>query len=115
MTTLAARRFRALARGKTSGAGGFEHRLSMPPELVYAVVTIAHMKGNPAMAAEIIDLAAVRNARRQPAKFEPEPAKFEPLPEPTPEQMAAYAQDFLDMFVPLASRPPLKRSRRRPT
>jgi hypothetical protein len=85
-------------------------------------IVIAHMKGNPAMAAEIIDLAAVRNARRQPAKFEPVPAKFEPVPAkfepvpgPTPEQKAAYEQDFLDLFVPVASLPPVKRSRKRPT
>jgi hypothetical protein len=51
------------------------------------------------MTAEIVDLVAVRNARRQPA------------PEPTPEQKAA--QDFLDLFVPLASVPKM-RSRKRP-
>jgi hypothetical protein len=62
------------------------------------------MKGYPAMAAEIIDLAAVRNARR------PKP---EPVPEPTPEQRAA--QDFLDLFVPVGSITPRKRSRKRPT
>jgi hypothetical protein len=52
---------------------------------------------------EIVDLAAVRNARRP----QPEPA----APEPTPEQRAA--QDWLDMWVPLASLP-VKRSRKRP-
>jgi hypothetical protein len=83
----------------------------MPLEHAYAI--IAHMKGYPAMAAEIIDLAAVRNARL--AKVEPEPAKFEPVPGPTPEQKAPYAQDFLDLFVPVASLPPMKRSRKRPT
>ena len=56
------------------------------------------------MAAEIIDLAAVRNARR------PNP---EPVPEPTPEQTAA--QDFLDLFVPLASVPKMRTRKRRPT
>jgi hypothetical protein len=63
------------------------------------------------MAAEIIDLAAVRNARRP--KPEPVLVKSEPVPEPTPEQKAA--QDWLDMFVPVGSLP-MKRSRkRRPT
>jgi len=75
-------------------------------------VVIAHMKGNPAMAAEIIDLAAVRNARL--AKVEPAPIKPEPPPEPTPEQRAAWAQDYLDMWVPVAWLPPVERSRKRP-
>jgi hypothetical protein len=57
------------------------------------------------MTATIIDLAAVRNARRP----QPEPA----APEPTQEQRAA--QDWLDMWVPVGSLP-MKRSRkRRPT
>ena len=74
----------------------------MPLELAYAIIT--HMKGSPAMAAEIVDLAAVRNARR------PKP---EPVPEPTPEQTAA--QGFLDLFVPLASVPKIRSRKRRPT
>ena len=95
-----------MARAKTSGAGGFERRLSMPLE----AVVIAHMKGNPAMAAEIIDLAAVRNARL--AKVEPAPIKPEPPPEPTPEQRAAWAQDYLDLFLPVGSVP--MKPRRKP-